>query len=83
VFTEPTTSPPNYYGSVPGDNITLGPGQQIVSITSTSDGAGYWLAGADGGVFAFGDAQSAGSLPGIGVTPGAPIAALVVGPAGT
>ena len=30
---------------------------------------GYWLVGADGGVFAFGDAGFAGSLPGLGVRP--------------
>ena len=33
------------------------------------DGHGYWLVGADGGVFSFGDAQFYGSLPGIGVQP--------------
>ena len=30
-------------------------------------GNGYWLAGADGGVFAFGGAQFYGSLPQIGI----------------
>ena len=39
----------------------------IVSIVPTPDGGGYWLIGADGGVFAFGDATSQGSLPGVGV----------------
>ena len=33
---------------------------------ATSDGKGYWLASADGGVFAFGDAPFEGSL---GATP--------------
>ncbi|MCK4178033.1 hypothetical protein, partial [Aciditerrimonas ferrireducens] len=28
---------------------------------------GYWMVGADGGVFAFGNAPYLGSLPGIGV----------------
>jgi hypothetical protein len=32
----------------------------IVGIAATSDGQGYWLAGADGGVFAFGDASYRG-----------------------
>jgi hypothetical protein len=34
---------------------------------------GYDLVGGDGGVFAFGDAKSHGSLPGLGVTPNKPI----------
>lgn len=34
---------------------------------------GYDLAGGDGGVFSFGDAQSFGSLPGIGIKPAKPI----------
>ena len=36
----------------------------IVGIASTSDGQGYWLVGADGGVFAFGDAPFLGSIAG-------------------
>ena len=40
----------------------------IVSIVSTPYGGGYWLVGSDGGVFAFGDATSQGSLPGLGVS---------------
>jgi len=39
----------------------------IVSIVPTPDGGGYWLIGSDGGVFAFGDAASQGSLAGVGV----------------
>ena len=39
----------------------------IVSVVPTPDGKGYWLIGSDGGVFAFGDATSQGSLPGLGV----------------
>ncbi len=34
----------------------------VVAIARTSDGGGYWLVGADGGVFAFGDATFHGSL---------------------
>ena len=33
----------------------------------TPSGQGYWVVGRDGGVFAFGDAQFKGSLPGVGV----------------
>jgi hypothetical protein len=34
---------------------------------------GYDIVGGDGGVFAFGDAKSHGSLPGLGITPAKPI----------
>jgi hypothetical protein len=43
---------------------------------------GYWLVGADGGVFAFGTAPFDGSLPGIGVTPVAPITGMAAAPRG-
>ena len=39
----------------------------IISMVPNSDGKGYLLIGADGGVFAFGDAPFGGSLPGIGI----------------
>ena len=39
----------------------------VVAITSTPDGKGYYLVGVDGGFFTFGDAKFRGSLPGIGV----------------
>ena len=35
----------------------------VVGFAATPDGHGYWLLGADGGVFSFGDAQFYGSLP--------------------
>jgi hypothetical protein len=41
--------------------------QPIVGMAATPDGGGYWLVGADGGVFSFGDAPFEGSLPGIGL----------------
>ncbi len=34
----------------------------IVGIAGTSDGKGYWEVGADGGIFAFGDAGYSGSM---------------------
>ena len=40
---------------------------------ASPDSSGYWLVGADGGTFAFGDAHTYGSLPGLGVTPAQPI----------
>ena len=36
----------------------------IVGMAATPTGRGYWLAGADGGVFAFGDAPFCGSMGG-------------------
>jgi hypothetical protein len=45
----------------------------LVSIAATPHGRGYWIAAADGGVFAFGDARFAGSIA------GRPLAAPIVG----
>lgn len=52
-----------YYGSLPGLGIT--PNAPIVAIAATPSAKGYWLLGADGGVFAFGNAPflGAGTLP--------------------
>ena len=36
----------------------------VVAVAATPDGAGYWLAASDGGVFAFGDARFYGSEAG-------------------
>jgi hypothetical protein len=46
---------------------------KYVGIAVTPDGQGYWLVQADGGVNAYGDAHSYGSLPAQKVTPTAPI----------
>src|SRR6266851_2177074 len=37
---------------------------EIVGVAPTADGNGYWLAGADGGVFSYGDAKFFGSMAG-------------------
>ena len=42
----------------------------VVSIVPTPTGNGYWIIGADGRVFAFGDAASQGTLPSLGVAVG-------------
>lgn len=67
VFTVPapsgTTVPPqpdSFYGSM-GGHVLDAP---IVAMAPTADMGGYWLAGADGGVFSFGDARFRGSLAG-------------------
>ena len=51
-------------GSLPGLGVNV---NNIVGIVPTSDNAGYWMVGSDGGVFGFGDAGFVGSLPGMGV----------------
>ena len=45
------------FGSTGGDQLN----QSIVGGSATSDGNGYWLVAADGGIFAFGDAPFEGS----------------------
>jgi hypothetical protein len=35
--------------------------QPVVGMAGSSDGAGYWLVAADGGIFTFGDAGFRGS----------------------
>ncbi|HUY87038.1 MAG TPA: Ig-like domain repeat protein, partial [Acidimicrobiales bacterium] len=53
-----------YHGSLVSAGVT--PVAAIVGDALTSDNAGYWLVGADGGVFTFGDALFYGSCPGSG-----------------
>lgn len=56
--------------------------QRFVALTGTPDGDGYWLAQADGGVFAFGDAGFYGSLPALKITPTVPIVGMAATPDG-
>ncbi len=60
--------------SLPGLNAP------IVGIAATPDGRGYWLVGADGGVFTFGDAAFEGSLGNL--TLNAPIVGIASTPDG-
>ena len=48
-------------------------GKAYVGMAATADGHGYWLAQADGGVAAFGDAAWHGSLPAERARPTAPV----------
>ena len=48
-------------------------GAPVVGMAAAGDGKGYWLVGADGGVFAFGDAPYYGSDP----NPPAPVAGII------
>src|SRR6202012_1326581 len=50
------------------------PAAQCTPAAPTSPG--YWLAGADGSVYACGDATFSGSLPSMGLTPSKPIVAI-------
>ncbi len=45
----------------------------VSGAAATADGTGYWEVGTDGGVFTFGNAGYYGSLPGLGVSPDAPV----------
>jgi hypothetical protein len=73
-----------FYGSVPGLGIAPAgtPGAPsrlnapIVGMVPSTDGGGYFMVAADGGVFAFGDARFAGSCPGIGGCSGAAVAVM-------
>ena len=53
----------HFYGSLPGLGVAV---DDITGIVSTAADDGYWLVGADGGVFAF-NAPFVNSLPGLGV----------------
>lgn len=54
-----TTGDAPYEGSLAGDGVT--PAAPIDDVVGAPSGTGYWLLGADGGVFAFGDAGFYGS----------------------
>ncbi len=73
----------SYYGSLPGLGLhPAGSGlprsldAPIVGMVPSADGAGYFMVASDGGVFAFGDAEFAGSCPGIGGCAGAAVAVM-------
>ena len=50
-----------FLGSLPGRGIHVG---NVVGIAATPSGAGYWVIGGDGIVYAFGDAPNFGSATG-------------------
>jgi len=70
------TAPRCFYGSLGGVHLNA----PIVGMAPTPSGHGYWLVGADGGVFAFGDAQFYMSLGGTALN--APIVGLAPTPSG-
>jgi Peptidase A4 family/IPT/TIG domain len=64
VFVFPVGTAGGYYGSLPGDHVSV---DDVVGMVPTPSDTGYFLVGADGGVFSFGDAPYLGSLPGSGI----------------
>ena len=73
-----------FYGSLPGlgfapaGSVGSAPklSAPIVGMVPSADGGGYFMVSSDGGVFAFGDAQFAGSCPGIGGCQGSAVAVI-------
>ena len=49
-----------FHGSMGGSPLDA----PVVGVAAAPDGAGYWLAAADGGVFSFGSAPFEGSMGG-------------------
>ena len=72
------------YGTAPSLGSMAGAplNSPVVGMATTPDDKGYWLASADGGVFAFGDASFYGSVPGA-LGPGRTLNQPVVGLAST
>ncbi len=66
------------YGSPAASGTALG--APVAGIAETTTGKGYWLVGADGGVFTYGDAGYFGSVPAVTTRK---LAAAVVGVATT
>jgi hypothetical protein len=73
----------HYFGSMPalgfapaGTNGAKHLSAPIVAMVPSFDDQGYFLVGADGGVFAFGDAKFAGSCPQIGSCSGVAVSVM-------
>src|SRR5581483_11836214 len=67
-----------YLGGAAGQPLNTA----VVGIAPQPSGHGYWLASADGGVFAYGDAPFLGGLPGGGAPLNQPVVALAATPSG-
>jgi len=70
-----------FYGSIPGLGLAPAGATEgrhldapMVGVVPSIDDKGYFMVGADGGVFAFGDAQFEGSCPAIGGCSGTAVA---------
>jgi hypothetical protein len=65
-------------GTAPGEDDDMPKGAQLLA--STPSGAGYWIVGSDGGVFAYGDAGFFGSMGGTELA--APVVGITATPSG-
>jgi N-acetylmuramoyl-L-alanine amidase len=63
-----------------GENAIAHPNAPIVGMAATPDGQGYWMVGADGGIFSFGDAAFYGSTGSLHLN--APIVGMAATPDG-
>jgi hypothetical protein len=59
--------------NLPSEDATMALAKPASAIVATKSGKGYWIVAQDGGVFNYGDAGFFNSLPGLKVTPNAPI----------
>ena len=75
----PQTSAVYSFAAAPSAGQPITSNAPLVGATISPGNTGYWLAAADGAMFAFGGAGFYGSLPGVNVHP----AALIVGMAAT
>jgi peptidoglycan hydrolase-like protein with peptidoglycan-binding domain len=71
---------PSPFGAASYYGAPANPTSPIVGIAPTSDGKGYWLVAANGGVFSYGDAHFYGSTGGI--TLNKPIVGIAATPSG-
>jgi peptidoglycan/xylan/chitin deacetylase (PgdA/CDA1 family) len=78
----PETSAVYGFGEAPSPGQPVTSDAPLVGAATGPQSGGYWLAGADGGVFSFGDAAYYGSLPALGITPAQPIVAMASTPDG-
>jgi hypothetical protein len=60
-----------FHGSLPGEGVKV---RDVAGLALTTDDGGYYMAGADGRVYGFGDAQAWAELA--GVASNLPVAAI-------
>jgi N-acetylmuramoyl-L-alanine amidase len=77
----PANSVVPFGGASVGQNALANANASVVGMAATPDGGGYWMVGADGGVFTLGTAQFYGSTGGIRLN--AAIVGMAVVPGGT
>jgi N-acetylmuramoyl-L-alanine amidase len=78
--TPPVNSVVAFGTTTVGANAVANANAPVVAVAATHDGGGYWLAGRDGGIFAYGDAGFFGSAGALRLN--APIVGLATTPSG-